>query len=154
MRLSDQIREEMDDGNITLLPTPVAQPSGNAPEDHLRKKPGRTVVTDLAIITENGLLASGGKLLPTLNREGSGGDDLTTAIWKEGLHHAASEGRSDQGLQSVRGDADSQAIRERAARRSNGVPEERALLAELREHAGSDSGGLSSVAGAAVQSQQ
>lgn len=50
---------------LTLLPTPVAQPSGNTPEDHLRKKPGRGVVTDLAIIAENGLIGSGGRLLPT-----------------------------------------------------------------------------------------
>ena len=50
---------------LTLLPTPVAQPSGNSPEVHLRKKPGREVVTDLAIIMENGLLATGGRLLPT-----------------------------------------------------------------------------------------
>lgn len=48
-----------------LLPTPVAQPSHNKPENHLRKKPGREVVTDLAIIVENGLLATGGRLLPT-----------------------------------------------------------------------------------------
>lgn len=52
-------------GSEQLLPTPVAQPSGNAPEDHLRKKPGREVVTDLAIIAENGLIGSGGRLLPT-----------------------------------------------------------------------------------------
>ena len=50
---------------VALLPTPVAQPSGNSPEVHLRKKPGREVVTDLAIIVENGLLATGGRLLPT-----------------------------------------------------------------------------------------
>lgn len=50
---------------MSLLPTPVAQPSGNAPDEHLRKKPGRQVVTDLAIIAENGLIASGGRLLPT-----------------------------------------------------------------------------------------
>lgn len=48
-----------------LLPTPVAQPSGNTPEEHLRKKPGREKVTDLAILTENGLIETGGKLLPT-----------------------------------------------------------------------------------------
>ena len=47
-----------------LLPTPVAQPSGNTPEEHLRKKPGRTRVTDLAILTENGLLPTGGRTLP------------------------------------------------------------------------------------------
>lgn len=48
-----------------LLPTPVAQMSGNPPEVHLQKKPGRTQVTDLKIIVENGLLETGGKLLPT-----------------------------------------------------------------------------------------
>ena len=49
---------------VQMLPTPVAQPSGNSPEAHLRKKPGRAQVTDLAIIVEHGLLATGG-LLPT-----------------------------------------------------------------------------------------
>lgn len=57
-RLEDQVSQQ-------LLPTPVAQPSGNTPEDHLRKKPGREVVTDLAIVVENGLLETGGRLLPT-----------------------------------------------------------------------------------------
>jgi len=47
-----------------LLPTPVAQHSGNKPEEHLRKKPGREVVTDLAIITENNLLPTGGRMNP------------------------------------------------------------------------------------------
>jgi len=53
---------------IHLLPTPVAQHSGNTPENHLRKKPGRTVVTDLQILVENDLLPTGGRivtLLPT-----------------------------------------------------------------------------------------
>lgn len=49
---------------VQLLPTPVAQPSGNTPGEHLRKKPGRNRVTDLSIIVENGLLPTGG-LLPT-----------------------------------------------------------------------------------------
>lgn len=52
---------------LTLLPTPVAQPSGNTPENHLRKKPGRSVVTDLAILVENDLMKTGGRLLPTPN---------------------------------------------------------------------------------------
>ena len=47
---------------LHLLPTPVAQHSGNTPENHLRKKPGRGVVTDLAILVENDLLETGGKL--------------------------------------------------------------------------------------------
>jgi hypothetical protein len=59
-----------------LLPTPVAQPSGNTPEEHLRKKPGRKVVTDLAILTENGLLETGGKLLQTPSvADGLGGHE-------------------------------------------------------------------------------
>jgi len=49
---------------MSLLPTPVAQPSGNSPEDHLRKKPGRQIVTDLAIIVENDLISSGGRTNP------------------------------------------------------------------------------------------
>lgn len=49
---------------VQLLPTPVAQPSGNTPGEHLRKKPGRERVTDLSIIVENDLLPTGG-LLPT-----------------------------------------------------------------------------------------
>lgn len=62
------------DAPLTLLPTPVAQPSGNTPEDHLRKKPGREVVTDLAILVENGLLETGGRLLPTpIVSDGTGG---------------------------------------------------------------------------------
>lgn len=71
----------------SLLPTPAAQMSGNTPEDHLRKKPGRTQVTDLKIIVEHGLLETGGKLLPTprttdahgSGHHGSGGLDLRTA---------------------------------------------------------------------------
>lgn len=68
---SDQGRDGIrTDSGLTLLPTPVAQPSGNTPEDHLRKKPGREVVTDLAIIAENGLIGSGGRLLPTPKASG------------------------------------------------------------------------------------
>jgi DNA (cytosine-5)-methyltransferase 1 len=53
------------DSDLELLPTPCAQQSGNTPENHLAKKPGRKVVTDLAILVENGLLETGGALLPT-----------------------------------------------------------------------------------------
>lgn len=57
-----------------LFPTPAAQMSGNTPEDHLRKKPSRTQVTDLKIIVEYDLLETGGKLLPTPNgSDASGG---------------------------------------------------------------------------------
>lgn len=69
-----------------LLPTPVSQPSGNSPEEHLRKKPGRDIVTDLSIIAENGLFETGGRLIPTPSvadatggherRGGARGDEL------------------------------------------------------------------------------
>lgn len=57
----------LDLGGQPYLPTPVAKPSGNTPENHLRKKPGRKVVTDLAVLVENDLMRTGGKLehLPT-----------------------------------------------------------------------------------------
>ena len=45
-----------------LLPTPVASDTGNTPENHLRKKPGRKQVTSLRIILEYGLLKFGGRL--------------------------------------------------------------------------------------------
>ena len=48
-----------------LLPTPVAQAPGNTAEAHLRKKPGRTQVTDLGIIAREGLFTTGWNLLPT-----------------------------------------------------------------------------------------
>lgn len=54
-----------DEHGVALLPTPCAQQSGNSPQEHLRKKPGRKVVTDLAILVENGLIETGGALLPT-----------------------------------------------------------------------------------------
>lgn len=50
---------------VELMPTPVAQPSGNSPEIHLGKKPGRRRVTDRSIIVENNLMGTGGALLPT-----------------------------------------------------------------------------------------
>lgn len=49
---------------VALLPTPVAHDSGNSPEEHLLKKPGRGVVTSLAIIVENDLLLTGGVPTP------------------------------------------------------------------------------------------
>lgn len=67
LRLSSQVVHMVapDQLKDDLLPTPCASPSGNTPEEHLRKKPGRERVTDLSILVENGLLATGGKLLPT-----------------------------------------------------------------------------------------
>ena len=70
-----------------LLPTPVSQPSGNSPEEHLRKKPGRDVVTDLSIIAENGLFATGGRLLPTPVVTDSFGARNETSGRKEGTQH-------------------------------------------------------------------
>ena len=55
-----------DDNDRLVLPTPMAQHSGNTPENHLRKKPGRKAVTDLAILVENNLFDTGGvPVLPT-----------------------------------------------------------------------------------------
>lgn len=62
---------------VQLLPTPVANDSGNSPESHLRKKPGREVVTSLQIIAENGLFESGGRLLPTPSVADGTGEHLT-----------------------------------------------------------------------------
>lgn len=59
----------IDANESLLLPTPVAQQSGNPPEVHLRKKPGRSQVTDLAIVVENGLLQTGGKLADAATEE-------------------------------------------------------------------------------------
>ena len=70
-----------------LLPTPVSQPSGNSPEEHLRKKPGRKVVTDLSIIAENGLFGTGGRLLPTPGVTDSFGARNETSGRKEGSQH-------------------------------------------------------------------
>ncbi len=84
-----------------ILPTPTAAGSGNTPDNHLRKKPGRQVVTDLGILAEYDLIRTGGRLLPTPEAKlsdsgpdygraqrdhggGGGGDDLTTALFKAG----------------------------------------------------------------------
>jgi hypothetical protein len=50
---------------VHLLPTPVARDSHNSPQNHLRKKPGREVVTSLQVLLEYDLLETGGRLLPT-----------------------------------------------------------------------------------------
>jgi hypothetical protein len=47
---------------MTLLPTPAAHDSGNTPQNHLRKKPGRVQVTSLQVIADHGLYPTGGRL--------------------------------------------------------------------------------------------
>jgi hypothetical protein len=47
-----------------LLPTPAANDSGNTPENHLRKKPGRQVVTSLMVLVDHGLISTGGRIIP------------------------------------------------------------------------------------------
>ena len=94
---------------VALLPSPAAQPSGNSPEDHLRKKPGHERVTDLAIIVENGLLETGGKLLPTprsneangVGEHGTGGADLRTTI--DALLPTPKAGDADFGMPRTSG---------------------------------------------------
>lgn len=70
-------------GNPTLagalLPTPAAHDSGNSPEGHLAKKPGRSQVTSLQVIAEHGLIPSGGRLLPTPTAMDSHGARNATA---------------------------------------------------------------------------
>lgn len=153
-------------GDLPLLPTPVAQPSGNTPENHLRKKPGRKVVTDLAILVENDPLTTGGKLLPSPrasegvkggpNMRGSKGDlMLSSAVHRltgettpsEELSNGdASESGPDQALQGMREGADSQALRE-----STGGPQRisspEPLQPVLREQQAGDSGGQSPMEG-------
>lgn len=51
-------------GCSSLLPTPAAHDSGNDPQTHLRKKPGRSQVTSLQVIVDHGLLSSGGRISP------------------------------------------------------------------------------------------
>lgn len=43
-----------------LLPTPVAHDSGNPPDVHLRKKPGRKTVTSLQVMADYDLISRGG----------------------------------------------------------------------------------------------
>lgn len=57
-----------------LLPTPVAHDSGGTPENHLRKKPGRSVVTSLQVLVDYDLIATGGRIAPPLSG-GSGSLD-------------------------------------------------------------------------------
>jgi hypothetical protein len=54
----------------TLLPTPAAHDSANTPENHLRKKPGRSQVTSLQIVVDYGLLSSGGRI-PSPSADGN-----------------------------------------------------------------------------------
>lgn len=79
----------IEENDSLLLPTPAADDSGNSPENHLRKKPGRKVVTSLRVMARGGLLptpqARDGGAGPDYAREGrpdSGTDDLVTMIAK------------------------------------------------------------------------
>lgn len=49
-------------GGQSFLPTPTATFSWNTPENHMCKRPGRTTVSDLRILVENGLLQTGGRV--------------------------------------------------------------------------------------------
>lgn len=66
-------------GIAMLLPTPAAHDSGNTPESHLSKKPGRSQVTSLQVIAEHGLIETGGRLLPTPTAMDSHGARNATA---------------------------------------------------------------------------
>ena len=45
-----------------FLPTPTATFSWNTPENHMCRRPGRTTVSDLRILVENGLVQTGGRV--------------------------------------------------------------------------------------------
>lgn len=79
---------------VHLLPTPCASPSGNTPEEHLRKKPGRDRVTDLSILVENDLLETGGKLLPTPTSSDSDASGGVVGTANVTLTDAATRGES------------------------------------------------------------
>lgn len=49
-------------GGQSFLPTPTATSSWNTPENHMCNRPGRTTVSDLRILVENGLLQTGGRV--------------------------------------------------------------------------------------------
>ncbi|MDR6574316.1 hypothetical protein J2X60_002975 [Curtobacterium sp. 320] len=65
---------EMLDGH-QLLPTPAAHDSGNTPENHLRKKPGRAVVTSLQVLVDHDLIATGGRIVPPSSAGSASPDD-------------------------------------------------------------------------------
>jgi len=60
---------------VALLPTPAAHDSGNTPENHLRKKPGRAVVTSLQVLVDHDLIATGGRTAPPSNAGSTSQDD-------------------------------------------------------------------------------
>jgi len=77
LRLTGQIIDLVEPGRLPqpLLPTSAANDLGNTPENHLRKKPGRQVVTSLMVLVDGELIASGGRLRPTpttSNKNGPG----------------------------------------------------------------------------------
>jgi hypothetical protein len=62
-----RVGRQLNPAELALLPTPAAHDSGNTPEDHLRKKPGRSQVTSLQVIVDHDLLSSGGRIGPPSN---------------------------------------------------------------------------------------
>jgi len=135
--------------DLLVLPTPMAQHSGNTPENHLRKKPGRRQVTDLAILVENDLLATGG-LLPTPRttdsngpgRHGQGGPDLRTAITEIGDDHAsATESGPTEVLHDLRDGVLPQEV-QRSTRRQDEVSVAEDMRSGVREQSDLGTGGL------------
>lgn len=71
VNVRDQVAQLAADNGLkvsdSLLPTTTASYGGSSAESHLARKPGRTTVTDLRMVIEEGLFETGGKLLPTPN---------------------------------------------------------------------------------------
>lgn len=59
--LADEVEFLLSNTGVPLLPTPAANDTGNPPEDHLRKKPGRKQVTSLMCLVDHGLISRGGR---------------------------------------------------------------------------------------------
>jgi hypothetical protein len=91
---------------MRLLPTPAAKDSGNTPEEHLRKKPGRETVTSLQVVVEGGLIPTGGLLPTPTSRDWKDTGDFTPHPEKSKLPHSVkvlgdpTKPRSDDGSES------------------------------------------------------
>ena len=80
-----------------LLPTPCANDSGNTPEEHLAKKPGRSVVTSLMVLVNHDLLRSGGRVEQPDEPAGMWGRYAPAIGRWENLTRPAPEPRNDKG---------------------------------------------------------
>lgn len=133
---------------MSLLPTPIVS-DGTGGSKNIAESVFSPQMRDIAKLlpTPEAKLAGSGPDYARMNRDGSGGDDLTTAIWKEGLHHAVSEGRPDQVLQGMRDRVETDPVQERTTGRPECVPAPESLLEAVREHETRGAAGLAPLEG-------